>query len=98
MATTNINVRTDSALKTRAQAVLADLGLDMSTAINIYLNQIVYRRAIPFEMSLPAKPRGLEEMSKEELDAELEKGWADFKAGRCYPAEEVFAELEREFG
>lgn len=51
MATTNINIRTDSELKAKAQSVLADLGLDMSTAINIYLNQIVYRQAIPFEIA-----------------------------------------------
>ena len=41
MATTNINIRTDSDLKTKSQAVLTDLGLDMSTAINVFLNQIV---------------------------------------------------------
>ena len=39
MAATNINVRTDSELKAKAQSVLADLGLDMSTAINVFLNQ-----------------------------------------------------------
>ena len=51
MATTNINIRTDSELKTKAQSVLTDLGLDMSTAINMFLNQIVYKQAIPFEIS-----------------------------------------------
>lgn len=55
MATTNINIRTDSELKAKAQNILADLGLDMSTAINVYLNQIVYRQAIPFEISKPNK-------------------------------------------
>ena len=34
MSTTNINIRTDSELKAKAQAVLSDLGLDMTTAIN----------------------------------------------------------------
>ena len=53
MAATNINIRTDSELKTKAQSVLSDLGLDMSTAINIFLNQIVYRQAIPFEINKP---------------------------------------------
>ena len=53
MSATNINVRTDSELKIKAQSVLSDLGLDMSTAINIYLNQIVYQSAIPFEISKP---------------------------------------------
>lgn len=49
--TTNINIRTDSELKAKAQSVLADLGLDMSTAINVFLNQLVYKQAIPFEIS-----------------------------------------------
>ena len=51
MSTTNINIRTNSELKSKAQAVLSDLGLDMSTAINVYLNQIVYKQAIPFNIS-----------------------------------------------
>ena len=65
MSTTNINIRTDSELKARVQAILADLGLDMSTAINIFLKQVAYREAIPFEISKPpnkyAKLGGWEE-------------------------------------
>ena len=53
MSTTNINIRTDSELKAKAQAVLSDLGLDMSTAINVFLTQVVYRQAIPFEIAKP---------------------------------------------
>ena len=51
MAATNINIRTDSELKAKAQVILSDLGLDMSTAINVFLNQIVYQQAIPFEIT-----------------------------------------------
>ena len=61
MATTNINIRTDSELKAKSQAVLTDLGLDMSTAINVFLNQVVYRQAIPFEI---AKPSGKTKVAK----------------------------------
>jgi len=50
MTATNINVRTDSELKSKAQAILDDLGLDLSTAINVFLKQIVYKEAIPFEI------------------------------------------------
>jgi len=53
MASTNINVRTDSELKIKAQAIFDDLGLDMSTAINIFLKQVVYKEAIPFEIAKP---------------------------------------------
>ena len=48
MSTTNINIRTDSDLKAKAQEVFFDLGLDMSTAINIFLKQVIYKEAIPF--------------------------------------------------
>ena len=51
MASTNINIRTDSDLKAKAQIILNDLGLDLSTAINIFLKQVVRREAIPFEIS-----------------------------------------------
>ena len=50
MSEININVRTDSELESKAQAIFNDLGLDMSTAINIFLKQVVYKEAIPFEI------------------------------------------------
>lgn len=53
MSTANINIRTDSELKAKAQAVLSDLGLDMTTAINVFLTQVVYRQAIPFDIAKP---------------------------------------------
>jgi len=56
MATTNINIRTDTELKAKAQAVLLDLGLDMSTAINIFLKQVVYKQSIPFSIDKTANP------------------------------------------
>jgi len=54
MASANINIRTDSDLKAKAQTVLTDLGLDLSTAINVFLNQIVYKQAIPFDIAKPS--------------------------------------------
>lgn len=55
MATTNINIRTDGELKSRAQEILNDLGLDLSTAINIFLRQLVQKEGIPFEISRVAE-------------------------------------------
>lgn len=55
MTTTNINIRTDSELKAKAQTILNELGLDMSTAINVFLKQVVYQNAIPFKITKPKK-------------------------------------------
>ncbi len=47
---TVINIRTDEAVKAKAQDVLHELGLDLSTAINIYLRQIIKTKGIPFRV------------------------------------------------
>jgi DNA-damage-inducible protein J len=47
----NINIRTTRELKDRANQVLRHMGLDMSTAINLFLRQVVYKNTIPFEIS-----------------------------------------------
>ncbi|MDR1158009.1 MAG: type II toxin-antitoxin system RelB/DinJ family antitoxin [Oscillospiraceae bacterium] len=52
---TNINIRTTSELKTGANDVLKRMGLDMSTAVNLFLTQLVYKNAIPFEISAPPR-------------------------------------------
>ena len=51
MSATNINVRVDNEIKKEAQNVFSSLGLDMSTAINIFLRQAVRLRSIPFALS-----------------------------------------------
>jgi DNA-damage-inducible protein J len=48
MSGTNINIRTDSTTKHEAQKILSDLGLDMTTAFNMFLRQIIIRKGIPF--------------------------------------------------
>lgn len=50
MATTNINVRVDTALKQSAEALFDDLGINMSTAITMFLKSAVSHDGIPFEV------------------------------------------------
>ena len=53
MATTNINVRVDSSLKQEAEALFTDLGLNMSSAINMFLRSAINHNGIPFEVKRP---------------------------------------------
>jgi DNA-damage-inducible protein J len=55
MAATNINIRTDSELKTQAQMLFNMLGIDMTTAINMFLKQAVIENAIPFNVQVQDK-------------------------------------------
>ena len=52
MASTNINVRTDSDLKNKAEKIFEELGLNMSVAINIFLRQTIRENGIPFSLKL----------------------------------------------
>lgn len=49
---TNINVRIDEKTKNQAEKIVNELGLNMSTAINIFLKQIIITNSIPFDLKL----------------------------------------------
>ena len=51
MATTNISIRVDTELKKQAESMLSDMGLNMTTAMNIFLRQVVRQGKIPFEIA-----------------------------------------------
>ena len=52
MATTNLNIRTDKEMKERAEAIFFELGLNMTTAINIFLRQAIQYQGLPFDVRL----------------------------------------------
>ena len=51
MSTTNINICIDNEIKAQAQDVFASLGLDMNSAIDIFLRQTVQQHSIPFTVT-----------------------------------------------
>jgi DNA-damage-inducible protein J len=50
--TTNISIRMDSDLKAKADALFAELGMNLSTAFNIFVRQSIREGRIPFDISL----------------------------------------------
>ncbi len=63
--TSAINVNVDSKVKDEATAILKDLGLNMSTAINMFLVQVVKREGIPFEVTNPKPSKDMLEALEE---------------------------------
>ena len=92
--TANVFARVEPDLKEQAEQVLNQLGIPMSNAVGMFLKQIVLQRGIPFEMKLPSydEPIAYQALTKEQFNAEIEKGMEDIKAGK------VEAEMKREFG
>ncbi len=89
-ATSNINIRMDAELKAQADALFSELGMNLSTAFNIFVRQSLREGRIPFDISLN-KP------NKETIAAMLEaekiakdpsvKGYTDL--------DELFADLRK---
>lgn len=52
MESTNLNIRTDKDIKLQAEKLFDALGLNMTTAINIFLRQAIRENGIPFEVKL----------------------------------------------
>lgn len=97
--TSAVYARIDTELKDQAEEILAKLGITPSSLIQMTYSQVVLNNGLPFEVRIPARvPVAIGSLTKEELDAELEKGMKSIKEGRVYTDEEVDAELKREFG
>lgn len=48
MAKVSTNISIDADAKAKAQVLLAEFGMDLSTAVNIFLKQMIYENAFPF--------------------------------------------------
>ena len=52
MAQTNVNIRMDETLKKQFEQLCGELGLNMTTAFNLFAKTMVRQQRIPFEISL----------------------------------------------
>lgn len=97
--TSNVFARVEPEVKEQAEMILNQLGIPMSNAVGMFLRQVVIQRGIPFEMKLPAnKPLDMSQMTKEQFDAEIQKGITDIENGRVYSVDEVEEEMHRLYG
>ena len=90
-ATTNISVRLDRELKERADEFFREVGMNMSTAINVFLRQTLRLGKIPFNIAV--------DRPNEETIAALIEGERlayDTSIKGYASAEELFAELNAE--
>ena len=95
----NLYARIEPDVKEQAESILSALGIPASNAINMFYKQIILNRGLPFEVKIPtAKPVNVAELTEAELNAELEKGYADMVAGRTKPARQAFSDIRKDYG
>lgn len=94
----NLYARIEPDVKEKAESVLSALGIPASNAINMFYKQIILQRGLPFDVKIPSSRFiDMSALSKAELDAELEKGYADIEAGRTRDASAVFADIRKDY-
>ena len=54
--TSSLTIRIDSDLKKEAEALFSDLGMSLTTAINVFFNQAIHSQGIPFTIKRPHIP------------------------------------------
>lgn len=65
MSKVSTNISIDFETKSKAQEMLADLGMDLSTAVNIFLKQMLYEGGIPFAITRNVPNRATLDAMKE---------------------------------
>ena len=98
--TANVFTRVEPTIKAQAETVLEQLGISMSTAMEIYLRQIALQRKIPFEMKLPNAdaPISLAALTDDEFSALMDKAAKSYADGLCTDIAEFRVEMNKEFG
>ena len=90
--TSAINVQVNKKDKEQATNILKDLGLNMSTAINIFVKQIIKTNGLPFEVTNPKPSKELLEAIQEGEDILNGK----VKAKKYHSVKELIGDLENE--
>lgn len=91
--TASVFTRISPELKSQAEDVLDRLQIPMSTALNMFLQQVVEQQGIPFDVKLHHKPLDISTLTNEKFNREIQKGFNDFKDGKTYTAEEIHQQL-----
>ena len=94
----NLYARIEPEVKEQAEAILTALGIPASNAITMFYRQIILNNGLPFEVKLPDHPLDISRMTPEQLDSELEKGYANMKSDIAIPMDKAFSDIRKEFG
>lgn len=93
-ATAAVYVKVDASDKKIAETIMHSLGVTPSSLIQMLYKQVILKRAIPFDISLPSKPIATGGMTEEEI-AELVQEGIDSAKNRTFTVEEMDALLRK---
>lgn len=87
--TTTLNIRIDSLTKNKAQKIVEEMGLDLSSAVKLFLNKVIMTESIPFDVNTKGRmndPKFIKQIKKE-----IE--WASKHGKKFSSAKELFDDI-----
>lgn len=75
MSKTSMSIRLDSEVKEQAQQVFNSLGMDMTTAINIFLRQAIQYQGLPFDVRLDESRKLMEVLADLEQNRNMSQSF-----------------------
>lgn len=95
MKNATLSVRVENDLKIEAESILQKLGIPVSVLINSLYRQIIFKKGIPFSITIPDEPKTLDSLSKSELKAKIKHSYEQSIEGKGRPFDKVFDDLEK---
>lgn len=94
---TNINIKVDSDVRDEAKQLFGQMGLDMTTAVNMFLLAVIREKGIPFSLTTVSK-----QMSEDEviavLSGKLRASEAQERAGQTRSFDDFATEMKHKYG
>lgn len=87
-----LNLRVNPNIKSDAEKILSRLGIPMSTAVDMFLSQVILVGGIPFSVTIPNPPAEIDasQMTEKQLHAKLQQGYDEYLAGKTRNAAKAF--------
>ena len=92
--TTSINIRSDEETKKSFSELCSELGLSVSSALNMIMKSAVRNNEIPVKLTTFKKPPALDDFTDEELIASLDESQRQFERGEFKSHKEFLKEIE----
>ncbi|MDE6189579.1 MAG: type II toxin-antitoxin system RelB/DinJ family antitoxin [Clostridia bacterium] len=94
---TNINIKVDTEIRDEAKELFGRMGLDMTTAVNMFLLAAIRERGIPFALTtIPKQPSDEEAISI--LASKLKRAEMQEKEGQMRNFDDFALELKQKYG
>ena len=90
----NMNIKVDTEVRDQAKVLFGQMGLDMTTAVNMFLLAAIREKGIPFQLTTVSK---YDDEVDRIIAAKLRKAEEQEQAGQLFDFSEVMAELKNKY-